>query len=300
VSDRLPDFLVIGAMKAGTTTLCSDLGAQPGVFMSPVKEPNDLLDESVLTEKGRRRYSRLFQNAQPDQLCGEGSTSYAKLPAYCGVAERARDVLGDQLRIIYSVRNPVERLISHYLHLVARLGVSQDIDKVIRSDWGLLEFSRYDMQLEPWLQNFGFDSIHVLRFEDFIHQRSATIVRVCEFLGCETNVELVDENRKHNAGNEQTAYPALAERFISSQFYLRTLGPMLTPSMKARFRRLLGRKPREQPALPSQSTLDHMIAELQPSVERLSGILGLKEPLWDLEGTRRKYLELIQKSKAVS
>jgi len=297
VKDRLPDFLIIGAMKAGTTTLCADLGAQPAVFMSPVKEPNDLLDQSVLNDKGRRRYSRLFQSAQPDQLCGEGSTSYAKLPVYCGVAERARDVLGNDARIIYSVRDPVERLISHYLHLVARTGLRLSINEVIRSDRSLIDFSRYDMQLEPWLQSFGRDAIHLLRFEDFIRQRRASVGGICRFLGCEANAELVDEDRKQNAGNEQTGYPAFAERFISSQIYLRTLEPMLSTATKEKFRRLLGRKPRAQPALPSQSTLDHVIAELQPSVERLSGVLGLREPLWDLEATRNKYMELIQQSK---
>ena len=296
MKDRLPDFLVIGAMKAGTTTLCADLAAQPAVFMSPVKEPDDLLNAGVLTSKGRRRYASLFKDAHPHQICGEGSTAYAKLPVFCGVAERAKEVLGRNAKIIYSVRDPIERLISHYFHMVARAGASHDIDAVIRSDHSLLDFSRYDMQLEPWLQSFGHGAIHVLRFEDFIRQRRTMIVKVCRFLGCEAEVELVDENRKHNMAKEQAVYPALTERFISSQFYARTLGPMLSTATKEKFRRLLKSKSHRRPAFPTQSTLDYMITELQPSIDRFSKILGLEEPLWDLEETRSKYQGLIQKS----
>jgi len=179
--DRVPDFLIIGAMKAGSTTLYADLAAQPSVFMSPVKEPHDLSSPDVLAEGGRKRYARLFAKARPDQICGEASTSYSMLPVFAGVAERARRLLGRDAKIVYIVRNPIERTISQHFHVYSRHGADEDINEAVRSDDRLLNFSRYDMQLAAWLKEFDDNAVHLVRFEDFIADRRAAISSLCTF-----------------------------------------------------------------------------------------------------------------------
>ena len=108
-----PDFLIVGAMKAGTTTLYHDLSEHPDIFLPVLKEPEVLTTLERLDEM-RAYYARLFRPARPGQLKGEASTAYTKRPNNEGVAEKARALCGDGLKIIYIRRDPVERIRSQY------------------------------------------------------------------------------------------------------------------------------------------------------------------------------------------
>jgi len=112
----LPHFLIIGAMKSGTTTLYRDMLTHRRVFFSADKEPMNLVNDDVLTAEGRHAYESLFAGAGRDSVCGEASTAYTKLPVYPGVPRRALQLLGPELRLIYIMRHPIERLISHHHH----------------------------------------------------------------------------------------------------------------------------------------------------------------------------------------
>ncbi|NNF72213.1 MAG: sulfotransferase, partial [Rhodobacteraceae bacterium] len=76
-----PDFILIGAMKCGTSTLASQLGAQPGLFMTTPKEPNYFSDDAIFA-RGPDWYGGLFDGAGPGDLRGEASTHYTKRPDY--------------------------------------------------------------------------------------------------------------------------------------------------------------------------------------------------------------------------
>ena len=78
---RLPDFIVIGAMKSATSTLHEQLAVQPGFFMSAEKEPNFFSNDENYAH-GLAWYRSLFDNAASSDLCGESSTHYTKLPTY--------------------------------------------------------------------------------------------------------------------------------------------------------------------------------------------------------------------------
>ncbi len=82
-STRLPDFIIIGAMKSATSTLHNQLSAQPGIFMSTPKEPNFFSDDDIYNQ-GLSWYSGLFSDANARDICGESSTHYTKLPDYSG------------------------------------------------------------------------------------------------------------------------------------------------------------------------------------------------------------------------
>ena len=111
---RLPDFIIIGAMKSATSTLQEQLVLQPGIFMSSPKEPNFFSDDDVYSN-GLNWYSSLFENAKPGDLSGEASTHYTKLPTYPETIKRLKESL-PELRLIYVMRHPIDRLISHYIH----------------------------------------------------------------------------------------------------------------------------------------------------------------------------------------
>ena len=77
---RLPDFLIIGGMKCGSTTLFRDLDTSPAVSFPAHKEPHNLLDDAVLSGEGKAKYAGLYKHARPDQRLGDASTGYTKLP----------------------------------------------------------------------------------------------------------------------------------------------------------------------------------------------------------------------------
>ena len=80
-SRRMPDFIIIGAMKSATSTLHNQLGAQSSIFMSSPKEPNFFSDDDIYNQ-GLSWYSGLFSDANGSDICGESSTHYTKLPDY--------------------------------------------------------------------------------------------------------------------------------------------------------------------------------------------------------------------------
>ena len=90
--NRLPDFIVMGAMKSATSTLHEQLSMQHGLFMSEEKEPNFFSNDEVYA-KGLDWYSSLFANAPPGAACGESSTHYTKLPTYPQTVARMREAL---------------------------------------------------------------------------------------------------------------------------------------------------------------------------------------------------------------
>lgn len=172
-----PQFLVIGGMKCGSTSLYNDLATQPNVYLAE-KELNLLSSDAFTVDSARRIYRTVFAPASPRQLRGDVSTTYAKLPDVPDVAERARQTLGPNLKIVYIVREPVSRCVSQHFHMHAWRGTGHmpaDIDRSVREFPSLVNYSRYARQLAPWRQHFGDHAIHVILFEEFVADRRSTL-----------------------------------------------------------------------------------------------------------------------------
>ena len=113
----LPTFITIGAMKCGTHSLHQYLDLHPEIAMSQRKELNFFLTEAKFAQ-GLEWYSA--QIAGNGTARGESSPNYSKCHMFPGVAERMHATLPD-IKLIYLVRDPVERAVSHYVHFPARL-----------------------------------------------------------------------------------------------------------------------------------------------------------------------------------
>ena len=146
-SHLLPNFIIIGAMKCATSTLHDQLALQPGLLMSDPKEPNFFSNDEQY-RRGLAWYTGLFAAAEDGVLCGESSTHYTKLPTYLRAVERVhKHVPG--ARLIYVVRHPVDRLVSHYIHEWTERTVPSPIDRAVRECPRLTEYGLYAMQLRP-------------------------------------------------------------------------------------------------------------------------------------------------------
>ncbi len=130
----------------------------------PWKEPAFFVDR-LNWSKGEEWYRRLFDQAGDAAYRGESSTDYTKFPFYQGVADRiARFVPG--ARILYLVRDPVERSISHYWWEVQWSAEGRDMLTAVRDRHIIRDVSFYAMQLRQFLPHFGHDRILVLSTEE--------------------------------------------------------------------------------------------------------------------------------------
>ena len=181
---RTPQFIIIGAMKCATSTLHEQLARQPGLFMSTPKEPCFFSDDDAWA-RGIDWYLSLFSAAPSDAICGESSTHYAKLPTYPHTVGRMRQHLGSDVKFIYIMRHPIDRLISQYVHEWTQRVVSDPIDRALDVFPAMIEYSRYAMQLSPYIDAFGPQRILPMFFERFAADPQGELERVCRFIGHE-------------------------------------------------------------------------------------------------------------------
>jgi hypothetical protein len=183
MSGRFPDFVIIGAMKSATTTLHVQLESLPGFCMSTPKEPNFFSDADQWA-KGLDWYKGLFADARPGDLCGESSTHYTKLPDLPDALPRLAEHVPDA-KLIYVMRHPIDRLVSHYVHGWSERTIAGPIDEAVDRYHALIDYGRYAMQITPWLEHFGKDRVLPLFFERMLSHPQAELERVCRFLGYE-------------------------------------------------------------------------------------------------------------------
>lgn len=288
---RFPDFLIIGAMKAGTTTLYADLDTNPEIFFPSLKEPAYLHSQRVMSPAGRKEYASHYRAATPEQRCGDASTSYTMLPLFPGVPGRARALLGSGLRVIYVVRDPVARIVSHHYHALRRREASPDINHSVRGDHRLLAFSRYAAQLAPWLRALGPDAVRVMCFEQMVKDRGRTAAGLSEFLGVTPRPELVNADVVFNRAEGLPEVSDLWTRVQHSRAYRYGLRNLMSDDLRAWFTRALLPRAPMRPPPPAPDTVRYIIDSLGPDCQRLQRLTGTAEPLWDLARLEREHVE---------
>lgn len=267
---RLPDFVILGAMKCGTSTLHDQLAVQPGVFMSDPKEPNFFSDDDVYA-RGLDWYRALFAAAAPGDVCGESSTHYTKLPTHPHAAPRLRAALPD-VRLIYLMRHPLDRLVSHYVHEWTENRVRGSIDRAAERHPGLVDYGLYARQLEPYLDAYGPDRILPLFLERMNRQPQETLERVGRFLGLTGPLAWRDDLAARNVGAERLRKSPL-RRLLTDTPGLRELRRAVVPkAWRQRVRALwqMRDRPRLSPEVEARLR-DRFDADL----ERLGGWLGV-------------------------
>jgi Sulfotransferase domain len=280
---RYPGFLVIGAMRSGTTSLYEDLCLSPKIFMPSVKEPNYLSKDCVLEPRGRRKYLSLFSPARVDQVCGEASTCYTQIPAWMGVPHRTSIVVGKSVRLLYIVRNPFSRLMSHYKFLVKWDKCNLPLGDALRAFPSLVNFSCYGMQLAAWLDIFDAENVLVLKFEEYFLNRKRCYDDVLKFLGVNDTVTKIETNRVYNASDDNRVPRPLVYRMLSrGHFYERFLKRRIPELIKPTGKRLLSKKPSECVSFDvSEADLHKLRRIFADDARHLQRLLGTRAPVWD-------------------
>ena len=178
---RLPNLIIIGAMKCGTTSLHRYLGRHPEISMSRVKELNFFADDGNW-RRGREWYASHFRTDRP--ICGEASPAYTDYPVRPEPPGRIAEVVPDA-HLIYLVRDPVERMISHWIHAVSSDTEDRPVGEALTAPGRnrYVDRTRYWTQLERYLEHFPRERILVVQTERLAGERRTVLREVFRFLG---------------------------------------------------------------------------------------------------------------------
>jgi hypothetical protein len=303
---RLPNFFVAGAPKAGSTALYFFLAQHPQVYMSPVKEPTffgaadivaspvwDLVRRRVVAKPGIRDYSStlrasgplvlewddyvaLFRDARDEIAIGEASVSYLWQPSAAG-AIHARI---PEARLIFMLRDPAERLFTHWLGSAWRTPRATFRERFLgalhREGIGrnLVAIGRYATHLRRFLDLFPRHQTLVLLYDDYRADAQAVLRKIFSFLGVDPAFP-VDASRRHG----ETAVPrfrllhAARDRLVGAAPLL----PWLPEGARRALKGLYRRAPSER-MTPADRRM--VIDYYRDEIEGLQALLGRDLSAW--------------------
>jgi len=188
----LPNLIVIGAMKCGTSSLHHYLSFHPEVFMSKPKEL-DFFVKTMNWNKGIKWYeSHFYEDSRANniKIYGEASTNYSKHPTYMGVPSRMHSLLLD-VKLIYLIRHPIDRIISHYIHNYYNENEDRSFSEIL-SDFdnnNYINCSKYFKQLEQYLKYYPKERILIITAEDLMEFPQNIMKKVFTFLNVDDSIQ---------------------------------------------------------------------------------------------------------------
>jgi hypothetical protein len=193
---RKPNLFIIGSMKSGTTYLSELLGAHPSIFMCRPKEPSHFVNPDHLRKlwpymweqgywRNEETYLDLFLSAGSTMFLAEASVYYSHVPQATGVPRRI-SLFNPNARLIYVIRDPIERTISHYWHQVGHHGEYRHLLDAVKTETAYRDVSYYAMQLRAYFDYFQRDQIKILTFEELTGNPSESINSLFQWLGVES------------------------------------------------------------------------------------------------------------------
>lgn len=171
-------FIIIGAQKAGTTSLAGQLAQHPEICFCERKEP-DFFTKNYHWHDRIERYHGLFRK-RDGQICGEASTSYTMYPEHKSTHERIHKY-NPNMKLIYILRSPIDRIESHLAHRLM-YGAAKNANEIFENPI-YVDRSKYSMQLEQYDTLFPPDQILPVIFEEYVSNVFETLETIGSFLG---------------------------------------------------------------------------------------------------------------------
>jgi hypothetical protein len=278
----LPNLLIIGAQKCGTTSLHAYLGLHPDVDMAAEKE----LD-FFIADRGWRNGPEWYAARFRDDAAvrGEASPNYTGWPVWNRVPERAASLVPDAW-LVYLVRDPIERIESHYLQRRLQDGERGDIETVL-GDLDdphnlFVARSRYATQLERWLAHFPQEQLLVVSAEELRDDRHRAVRTVLEHVGLDDHIDPAQLDAEHHRSGDKAelAQPVARLRASAVGRVVDVVPARLRAPVTQRLRAALSH-PVERQELPA--ALRERLGELlAPEVERLRALTGRRFEGWSL------------------
>ncbi|MGB2925470.1 MAG: sulfotransferase [Limnothrix sp.] len=267
----LPNLVIIGAMKSGTSSLHRYLNFHPQIYMSGLKE----LDFFILEKnwnKGMSWYEEQFATEKKDvKIYGESSPNYTKSHIFSGVPERMFGVI-PQAKLIYILRDPVKRILSHYYHQAVDSKEALSLNEALaEKDSNYLLTSRYYFQLQRFLNCYPKGQLFVMSLEDMNKRPAETLANVFEFLGVDPSFTHLDFAKSHHLSSDKKKINSVGR--VVAKF---PAGMRLCSKFPSLFTESL-----DYPE-PSSDTLELIKAELNSDINRLRLETGKQFSEWML------------------
>lgn len=264
-------------MKCGTTSLHRYLAGHPQIFVSEPKELRFFSGENW--DRGTGWYESNFTGVTDEVAVGEASPTYSQATVYPGVPGRVAAYL-PEVRLVYVVRHPIDRIRSMYLHRFGRGIEQRPIAEAVTEDSSYVATSCYAFQVEQYLDHFERDRLLVITAENLLDDRERTFARVLEFLGADSGFRPVDLDREVHRTSGKRVSTAWGQRVES------TLGRALVGRLPRRVQREV-RRLTSKPLDPGVADLPVAIetelrSRFRADVARLREFAGSAVDAWDL------------------
>ena len=295
----LPNFLMIGAQKSGTTAIYDYLAQHPQVFTSEIKEPGFFAFEGVPGSfagpedaRGERyrvrdlgQYRRLFRDMGDKARAGEASNVYLYVPQ---AAERIRQYI-PEAKLIAVLRDPVDRAYSAYRHLVRdgreRLGFEEALDaepsRIAANwhpHWHYKQRGFYCAQLRPFFELFGREQIAVYTYDEFKADPGALLKAIFVFLGIDPDFR-PDMSVRHNVSGVPRS--RLLHAIIGRPSRVKDLAKRLLPAGAARaYGALMSRNIEVSEPRIAKETERALREEYREDLLQLESLLGRDLSAW--------------------
>lgn len=277
---QLPNLVVIGAQKCGTTSLHYYLNLHPQISMVGSKELNFFLVDRNWP-LGVDWYRSHFTRAAA--VRGESSPGYTNHPWFPDVPQRMAAILPDA-RLIYLVRDPIQRIVSHYMHLQAMGTEDRSLDAAL-ADISLTNryFTRslYHWQLQQYLSFYPLERILIVPAEDLLHRRRETLRRVFAFLGVDPDFTSSDFDRVKFRGQQLRHLTTLGRRLHTFSYqHMNRRAPALQRFLTYWACYPLSQRTVRPELRPAQR--DALAVALWPDVQQLRALTGQAFAHWSL------------------
>ena len=267
----LPSFVIIGAMKCGTSSLFRYVASHPDATPSSLKE-TDFFKTDADFAKGAHWYRSLF--AEGDGLAFEASPNYAKRHLFAGVPARMHSVLPDA-KLIYVLRDPVDRIVSHYTHNYAHGRESRSLADAVREDEGnYVQTSRYHFQLEAFLEFYPRERLLIVESERLLDDTDEVMRRVLDFVELPPRHDRGLSAKRFHVSSKKRRRSA-AEQWLAGVSDNR-LWQVGIDRVAAPFRKSI------ETAKLSPAQRASLVETLAPDVEKLRAFSGLEFSRWAL------------------
>jgi Sulfotransferase domain len=270
VEDLVPTFFTVGAAKSGTTSLHAYLAEHPDIAMTTTKEPSIFARDDWV--ENLPAYRGLFARAA--DVRGESSTAYSGFPYGAEVPDRVQATVPDA-KIIYLVRDPVERALAQYAQMLVDNEWVRPFDELVEDSEHPLNAvvwaSRYATQLRRWTERFGPNNVLVLDSRSLNDDRAGAIRTVLTFL--EVDAEFTSErwSQLHN----QTAGRRKIRRSLSGWSIANRLASGRSPLHRLVTTRI-------DPPVPTDAQLARLKTLLAPEAAELRRMTGLPLVGWSV------------------
>lgn len=259
MNHKLPNFLIVGAAKSGTSSLHQYLIQHPDIYMSTknkdglsVKEPQFLIKEKV--EKrlhfgvwNWEEYLSIFNEVKQEKAIGEASVFY--LYYYKEAIKNIRKKLGDDVKIIILLRNPIDRAYSAFLHVSRGVKESLSFEEALEQEGERLEkdvtltpmvmykdMGLYYSMVRAYKENFK--DVHVVIYEDFRDKTNLVLDEIFDFLEV-SKYQDIDSTKRHNVGGKQWNSTKIKNMFQKDSIFKRIYFKFIPSFIKRKIKKKL-------------------------------------------------------------